>query len=317
MKKLLFVLLLLFLSGCTKGESSDNPDINEEKPYTLDPVDGDVILVYADGYEAETFITLTEEIEIGSLLCRAEDILAVDTTGNRILQFDYTGELIGSVGTTGNGAGEFLNPLWVTAYEKKLYVLDSGNMRIVVLNSDLSVEKEISLQGLGIHSFGAPFASLAVLNEDMIFITADSYDDRKALLFKDQKELIILEENFEGICAVGGGKAYFAQSMVDGRTGKVFYAEYDGEAGLIKNQLPYFNAPYDLIISGEDMYVLNGFYGAVERCALNGDYKETIYKFLKTIDDRIHLLRFSMDADGNFYVYDEYNHVIQKVYKTK
>ena len=317
MKKLLFVLLLLFLSGCTKGESSDNPEINEEKPYTLDPVDGDVILVYADGYEAETFITLTEEIEIGSLLCRVEDILAVDTTGNRILQFDYTGELIGSVGTTGNGAGEFLNPLWVTAYEKKLYVLDSGNMRIVVLNSDLSVEKDISLEGFGIHRFGPTFSSLAVLNEDMIFITMHDFDDNKAFLLKNRKELVTLEENFEGICAVGGGKAYFAQSMVDGRTGKVFYAEYDEEAGLIKNRLPYFNAPYDFIISGEDMYVLNGFHNAVERCALNGDYKESIYKFTKSIDDRDDVIRLAMDADGNFYAYDNYNHVIQKVYKTK
>lgn len=314
MKKLLFLLLLLFLAGCSKGESEEE---SKDKPYTLDPVDGDVIIVYADGYEAEVFIDLTEEINLRGLLCRTDDILAVDTAGNRILQFNYEGELIGSIGTTGNGKGEFLNPLWLTACDEKLYVLDSGNMRVVVLNPDLSVEKEISLQGFGIHGFGRTFSSLAVLNEDMIFITMEDFDNNKAFLLKNQKELMILEEKFEGICAAGNGKVYFAQSMVDGKTGKVFYAEYDEEKGLIKNQLPYFNSPYDLIISGEDMYVLNGVYGAVERCALNGDYKETIYKFLRTIEDRIYLLRFSMDADGNFYVYDDYNHVIQKVYKTK
>ncbi len=314
MKKLLFLLVLLFLAGCIKRESLDT-----DKPYTLDPIDGDVIIIYEDGYEAETFATLTEEAELRGLLCREDDILAVDMLGNKILRFGYDGTLLETIGVTGNGEGEFLNPLALAEHDGKLYLLDAGNFRIVVLNQEFLMEKEISLQELGIHDFSSGDSSLAVLNENAIFITS-SYEN-KAFLLKNQNELLTLEENFYGVCTVGGGKAYVAQSvLVNGsiaETGKVFYAEYNEKEGLIKNQLPYFNSPRDLIVFGEDMYVLNGYYGAIERCALNGDYKKTIYKFAKTLDDRTYLTHFAIDSERNFYVYDNYNHVIKKVYKAK
>ncbi len=199
MKKLLFLLVLLFLAGCIKRESLDT-----DKPYTLDPVDGDVIIIYEDGYEAETFATLTEEAELRGLLCREDDILAVDMLGNKILRFGYDGTLLETIGVTGNGEGEFLNPLALAEHDGKLYLLDAGNFRIVVLSQEFLMEKEISLQELGIHDFSSGDSSLAVLNEDAIFITS-SYEN-KAFLLKNQNKLLTLEENFYGVCTVGGGK---------------------------------------------------------------------------------------------------------------
>lgn len=317
MKKAVLLLMVLLLAvGCGKAEAADG----EDKPYTVDPEDGDVIIVYADGYATENFAALPEETKVGGLLCRADDILVVDTAGNNILRFNYDGELIETVGSTGNGDGEFLYPRDLRACGDKLYLLDAKNMRIVVLSQNLSFEKEISLEGLGTSGFTARHDSMAVLDENTIFLTSNN--DRKAFLLKDQKELITVEEEFQGICAVGGGKAYIVQNMVstgggNAETGNVFYAEYDEERGLVKNQLPYNNRPVDIVILGEDMYVLNGLYGAVERCDLNGDYNETLYKFLKTINDRFVFTQLAMDAEGNFYVADNYNHAIYKVYKEK
>lgn len=321
MKKgwVILILMLLFITGCGKEQDVSN---NTEKPYTVDPVDGDVIIVYEDGYEAEIISVLEEEIRINGMICRAEDMLAVDTSGNRILRLNYEGEIIETIGNTGNGAGEFLNPTEIAVYEDKLYILDAGNLRIQVMNQNFEVENIISLEGLGTYSIGELYDSLAVVNENMIFLTT-SYD-YKIYLIKNQKEMIVLEDNFCGTCTAENGKAYFAQSMIltdsmgNAVSGKVFYAEYDEKESLVKNQLPYHNTPLDIVISGEDMFVINGSYRAVERCDLNGDYNSTIYKFLKSINDRImNFTELSMDENDNFYVYDRYNNEIQKVYKVQ
>ena len=68
------------------------------------------------------------------------NILVCDYNNCRIQQFSPTGEHLKTVGTKGNGPLQFSGPVGITVhpYTQKVYVTDTCNHRIQVLNSDLT-----------------------------------------------------------------------------------------------------------------------------------------------------------------------------------
>ena len=68
------------------------------------------------------------------------NILVADSENHRIQKFTNDGQFLTSVGTKGTGPLQFGNPRDVAfnTHNKKVYVVDNGNDRIQVLNSDLT-----------------------------------------------------------------------------------------------------------------------------------------------------------------------------------
>ena len=90
--------------------------------------------------------------------------VAVDDEGNilgnnRIQKFANDGQFLASVGTKGTGPLQFCCPRDVAfnTHNKKVYVVDNGNHRIQVLNSDLTFTKVIGKHGSKSGEFAFPW----------------------------------------------------------------------------------------------------------------------------------------------------------------
>ena len=68
----------------------------------------------------------------------AGNILVADSSNHRIQMFTASGQFIKAVGTQGNGPLQFSYPSNVMSNNSVVYVVDYGNHRVQVLNSDLT-----------------------------------------------------------------------------------------------------------------------------------------------------------------------------------
>ena len=76
------------------------------------------------------------------------NILVADTKNNRIQKFTAGGQFLTAVGTGGSGPLQFAYPRDI-AISDKVYVVDYGNHRIQVLNSDLTFSHTFGKKGSG------------------------------------------------------------------------------------------------------------------------------------------------------------------------
>jgi tripartite motif-containing protein 2/3/tripartite motif-containing protein 71 len=66
------------------------------------------------------------------------NIIVADHVNNRIQKFTSEGRFLAAVGKNGSGPLQFSNPSYVSFSNDKLYVVDVGNHRVQILNSDLT-----------------------------------------------------------------------------------------------------------------------------------------------------------------------------------
>ena len=66
------------------------------------------------------------------------NILVADLKNHRIQKFTAEGKFLAAVGSIGGGHLQFNEPVDIAIHAQKIYVSDSGNQRIQVLNSDLT-----------------------------------------------------------------------------------------------------------------------------------------------------------------------------------
>ena len=71
------------------------------------------------------------------------NILVADRDNHHIQKFTNDGQFLASVGTEGTGPLQFNSPTDIAfnVHNKQLYVVDSGNHRVQVLNADLTISK--------------------------------------------------------------------------------------------------------------------------------------------------------------------------------
>ena len=87
------------------------------------------------------------------------NILVVDTHNDRIQKFTTDGKFIAAVGKKGNKPLEFSTPLGIAIHplNKKVYIIECGNHRIQILNSDLTFSSSLGSLGGGNGQFWNPW----------------------------------------------------------------------------------------------------------------------------------------------------------------
>ena len=94
----------------------------------------------------------------GLTLDREGNILVGEDTNNSIRKYSQEGQLLASVGSNGAGPLQFKVPRGISSNTRnnKVYVVDWGNHRIQVLNSDLTFSTLFGKQGEGKEQFDFP-----------------------------------------------------------------------------------------------------------------------------------------------------------------
>lgn len=139
------------------------------------------------------------------VLCRENDIVVVDNKRDMLVILDYDGKYIQNIGKTGNGKLEFLSPTDITELNHKIYIIDSGNNRIQVMNDNLEYCGEIPIESKGTSE--TIYESIAVDSEGIIYLAGNSLFDRNILQCGNEKNKNI-GDNFYGAVGGLGGDVY-------------------------------------------------------------------------------------------------------------
>ena len=123
--------------------------------------------IIASDFSRNEVVTLDSEGEIISIYdCRGPTGVTVDDEDNvyvscagQVKMFSHDGNLLMSVGKSGQKTGEFIRPEGLKCYKGHLYVCDTLNNRIQVFQTDtLEYVKTIGCQGCGNIEFNHPWA---------------------------------------------------------------------------------------------------------------------------------------------------------------
>ena len=95
---------------------------------------------------------------VGVTVDDEDNILVADSKNHRIQKFTNDGQFLASMGTKGTGPLQFKDPMDVAfnTHNKKVYVVDSWNHRIQILNSDLTISNIIEKHGSKSEKFAYP-----------------------------------------------------------------------------------------------------------------------------------------------------------------
>ena len=119
-------------------------------------------------------------------------IYITDISRNRVTKMTMNGAVIKSIGSKGDGPGEFKLPNGIRISKgDKLYVCDSGNDRVQVFDKELKFEREFGSKGEGKGCF--------------IFPTDLDFDDLGTLYVVDQRNhrIQVMTPQGEHICDIG------------------------------------------------------------------------------------------------------------------
>lgn len=103
-------------------------------------------------------------------------LYVLDNKACTIRKFSREGKFITSFGRRGQGPGEFLNPNKLYLQKDSLYVLDSKNLRITLLDKNLNLKKEISILKYVTDFFvadGKVYASIVPLMQKFNFVVME------------------------------------------------------------------------------------------------------------------------------------------------
>jgi tripartite motif-containing protein 2/3/tripartite motif-containing protein 71 len=131
--------------------------INQERELLVTEVDGNCVSVFSpSGEKLRSFGSRGSGPGQFDWPCEVTldgegNILVVDSGNSRIQKFTAAGQFLAAVGTEGNGPLQFNEPdgIAVNHSNDMVYVADTFNHRIQVLNSDLTYSSSIGKRGVG------------------------------------------------------------------------------------------------------------------------------------------------------------------------
>lgn len=284
--------LLCLISGCGR---------QQEREVTHE------IVLNEDFSVSEIGKDITQISSPYGILCREEDILVCDFTGNRIVILDMEGNYLGEAGSLGSGPLEFSRPTGITRTDEYIYVIDSGNDRIQVLGQDLGFVREIGLPKLS-NSEARFFMDIAVTSEGDIYLSSNSVEKKTSRIYKisgEDKAVEVSSRPFFGYLTSVGNEVYGANSMVLYKEKNVIGAR-SGEswlknitAGKDISELPYKYCPLDFVLYGDEFYCLSALTASLDRLDPEGAYLDTLAQ-LPSFKGTYAWVDVS--SDGTFYV---------------
>lgn len=225
--------------------------------------------------KSDTF-QLGQEHSLHDFIILDDKIIATDSENDCLLIIDKDDGEIEIKGKTGGGTDEFLAPRGICMNNNSIYIVDSENKRIKILDPDLTFQKSIDLSEITFWEVAPTFLDdIAVNDRGDIFFTVNTCVKKDAKLYCiesgfDKPKVIM--DNCTGVVTSFGNKTYFADTfeLVDDTarsTGSNYI--YEIENGEVKTaySLPYRYAPMGIYAEENGIYCSS--YGKREAAKIN------------------------------------------------
>ena len=155
-------------------------------------------------------------------------IYVSDTREHNIKIYDETFRLVGTIGKKGDQPGEFNSPTHLAFANNVLYVSDTLNSRIQMMNPDGAVLKVFGERGLFVGNMPRP-KGLAVDSMGLIYIVETFYD-----------HLLVFNQNGEFLMPIGGsgygpGQFYLPAGVFVDNNKRVYVADmFNGRVAVFE-----------------------------------------------------------------------------------
>ena len=202
---ILFLLVLYSFVACNKKSFN----ISEGYLQELTEVELDNMfdnykalkLQYSNDYVAKTVSIDTKSI--GGLVCRDNDVVIADRDYDRLIVMDYNNKIIKTVGKLGSGNLKISKPTDVAVSNDKIFVLESDNKRVQILDKNFNFLENISYEPV-LESFDkrAFISDIEVDKDENIYLSSVNGEYSKIMVYvASRKEFKELGNNFYGSLA--------------------------------------------------------------------------------------------------------------------
>ena len=267
---------------------------------------------------------------IADFMARPDEIIILDQEDNNIKVIDWDGNLIKTIGKLGSGEVEFKNPAAFYYDEESgcYYIVDDGNGRVVVLDTDFNFVKNIDVKFLKEKSSLNACSSIVLYKGSLYLSTAYAREEYMTILKIDPDgNEKLYDQRFGGFLKVIDNNLYAVQNHKgfkfgdkDRQTGKYDYsiwpscgdALYLVEESELKKlyDFPTLSNFTDMLKIGDSYYLPSGSYGILQEFKVVDNemqyQKSLTNQLLKDLKSDVFVARrFKMqEMDGNILLMD-------------
>lgn len=247
-KVILIALPVIISAACSVIPVSELTYITPEKePY----IRSDTIKP-RDGYTMYDFILSDGKI------------IATDSKNDCLLIIDPKSGETKVHGQKGSGNDDYLHPRGIWLNNDTVYVMDSGNSRIKILDRNLSYKDSIDISDIELwaQEVMSFFDDISADDNGNIFFTINTTRKGEARLYciesgSDKPKAIM--KGFSGVVASYGDKTYFANTWEHQednakQTGNSYIYEIEECKYIVSYSLPYSYAPAGICVGEKVMY---------------------------------------------------------------
>lgn len=267
---------------------------------------------------------------IADFMARPDEIIILDQEDNNIKVIDWDGNLIKTIGKLGSGEVEFKKPAAFYYDEDSgyYYIVDDGNGRVVVLDTDFNFVKNIDVKFLKEKSSLNACSSIVLYKGSLYLSTAFAREEYMTILKIDPDgNEKLYGQRFGGFLKVIDNKLYAVQNHKgfkfgdkDRQTGKYDYSIWPscGDALYLVEEdelkklydFPTLSNFTDMLKIGDSYYLPSGSFGILHEFKVVGNemqyQKSLTNQMLKHIKKDVPVIsRFKMQKmDGNILLMD-------------
>lgn len=217
------------------------------------------------------------------IVCLEDGIVVTDSETNSIIKIDYFGNVLKTIDQSGEE--KLISPGAIAEYAQKLYVIDQGNNRVQVFDSDLNYIEKIDLKESKLLGPDYQPQTIAV-NETGVYVTGMSLHN-PVIDWYQKGELQEIGTNFIGSIREYNGQIYAINSM------GIYYDEKEDCFGAITTvpgklmtikgkklrevcELPCGFGIRNFLLDEDGIICVSGSGASIYRLDMEGKYIETI-----------------------------------------
>jgi hypothetical protein len=318
---ILFLLVLYSFVACNKKSFN----ISEGYLQELTEVELDNMfdnykalkLQYSNDYVAKTVNIDTKSI--GGLVCRDNDVIIADRDYDRLIVMDYNNKIIKTVGKLGSGNLKISKPTDVAVSNDKIFVLESDNKRVQILDKNFNFLENISYEPV-LESFDkrAFISDIEVDKDENIYLSSVNGEYSKIMVYvASRKEFKELGNNFYGSLAKYKDEVFAISeatkkvgekgTYVGVQTGYNYIFKLNPNKMTLLGGLYLGLMPSGVVKTDEGLYCVSHVYKCLMYFDNDLNYK---YSLLKTEDSSFHSYLAKSEKYGFYLTFPDNNEII-------